>query len=76
MDPGRVSAKDDPRGKVVTPREDGLLPLRSSLGVVPEPRIQVNGHGWVTTLFTKAGVGWKRPRKRPKELEPQTQGKE
>jgi hypothetical protein len=76
MDPGRVSPKNDSRGKVVTPPEDGLLPLRSSPGVVSEFGIQVNGHGWVTTLFTKAGVGWKRPRKRPKELEPQTQGKE
>jgi hypothetical protein len=74
MDPGSVSAQDDPMGKIDIPPEDALLPLRSSLGGVSEPGIQVNGHGLVTSLFAKGGVGWERPRKRRKNLYPQKQG--
>jgi hypothetical protein len=74
MDPGRLSAQDDPAGKIDISPEDALLPLRSSLAGVAEPGMQVNGHGLVTCLFTKGGVGWERPRKRRQNLHSQPQG--
>jgi len=76
MDPGGVSAEDDPTGKIDTPAEDALLSLGSALAGVQEPGAQVNGHGLVTSLFTKGGVGWERLRERRKNLYPQTRGKQ